>query len=75
MYKGFGEKTKAEVAIKNESTGEERPEIKQFLESKNYVDEMLKNDSTTDYFTTRIHSGAVYRSRLFTMQMTQEIYG
>ncbi|KAG9292728.1 hypothetical protein G9A89_008316 [Geosiphon pyriformis] len=41
------------------------------LESDKYVFEMLNNDSTTTT-TTRIHPGAVYTSRLLTLQIIEE---
>ncbi|KAG9304099.1 hypothetical protein G9A89_006009 [Geosiphon pyriformis] len=43
----------------------------QFLESEKYVKEMVENDSTTSYSTaiTTIHPGAIYTSRLLTLQM------
>ncbi|KAG9292734.1 hypothetical protein G9A89_008322 [Geosiphon pyriformis] len=48
----------------------------EFLESDKYVFEMLKNDSTTTAKTTTtttcIHPGAVYTSRLLTLQIIEE---
>ncbi|KAG9292744.1 hypothetical protein G9A89_008332 [Geosiphon pyriformis] len=47
----------------------------EFWDSDNYVKEMVKNDSTTNHSTTtitHIHPGAVYTSRLFTLQIIEE---
>ncbi|KAG9289342.1 hypothetical protein G9A89_007903 [Geosiphon pyriformis] len=57
-----------------ESTGEEpktkSPEVVQFLESDEYVKEISKNESIkNDPTTTSIHPGAVYTSRVLTLQM------
>ncbi|KAG9285204.1 hypothetical protein G9A89_004419 [Geosiphon pyriformis] len=45
----------------------------QFLESDKYVKEMAESDDSTT--TTRIHPGAVYTSRVLTLQMIQETKG
>ncbi|KAG9288014.1 hypothetical protein G9A89_017609 [Geosiphon pyriformis] len=46
------------------------PEIEQFLESDKYVEEMADGDDLmTTTAITRIHPGAVYTSRLLTLQM------
>ncbi|KAG9292652.1 hypothetical protein G9A89_007024 [Geosiphon pyriformis] len=53
------------------------PEMEQLKESNKYVKEILKNDATTNYSitTTNIHSGAVYTSRLLSLQMIEETKG
>ncbi|KAG9288584.1 hypothetical protein G9A89_008456 [Geosiphon pyriformis] len=66
-----------EVSIIEESKTES-PEIVEFLESDKYVKDMLKKDSTTNYLTTttvtpltkmKIHPGAIYTSRVLSLQM------
>ncbi|KAG9306033.1 hypothetical protein G9A89_020228 [Geosiphon pyriformis] len=63
--------------LDKESTNEEftYEEVKtvslQFKKSEKYIKEMLKNDSTTTT-TTRVHPGAVYTSRLLTLQIIEE---
>ncbi|KAG9285196.1 hypothetical protein G9A89_004411 [Geosiphon pyriformis] len=41
----------------------------QFLESEKYLEEMAESDDSTTTTTTRIHQGAVYTSRVLTLQM------
>ncbi|KAG9292442.1 hypothetical protein G9A89_015312 [Geosiphon pyriformis] len=75
----LNKEAKNEVSIIEEPTGEESKtesyEIIQFKESDKYVAEMLKNDVIKNYsitMSTPIHPGAVYTSRVLSLQMIEE---
>ncbi|KAG9296237.1 hypothetical protein G9A89_014829 [Geosiphon pyriformis] len=56
----------------NQESKTENPKMFQLLESENYIKKIAKgDDSTTDNLTTitSIHSGAVYKSRLLTLEI------
>ncbi|KAG9295336.1 hypothetical protein G9A89_013365 [Geosiphon pyriformis] len=57
----------------NEKSKTMSPETIQFKESDECVKEMVKNDSRINYSTTTsIHSGAIYTSRLLSLQIFEE---
>ncbi|KAG9284238.1 hypothetical protein G9A89_002048 [Geosiphon pyriformis] len=61
-------------ALRNVAKSKTRSSEKiQFEESDKYIEEMVKNDTTTNYsiITTNIHPGAIYTSRVLTLQMNQ----
>ncbi|KAG9286604.1 hypothetical protein G9A89_005372 [Geosiphon pyriformis] len=62
-----------------EKSKTQSPEIAQFLESDNYIKEMLKNDVTTNYLTDTatitIHPGSIYTSRVLSLQIFDETNG
>ncbi|KAG9286556.1 hypothetical protein G9A89_014722 [Geosiphon pyriformis] len=73
MYRKFKNKRFADEDTTSEEFKTEMPEMKQFLESDKYVKEMLKNDMTNNTSTTtNIHPGAVYTSRVLSLQMIEE---